>query len=298
MRMATYLLVWNSLPENWDDYDSCLDSLSSNQPARRKKLNLVDWRLGLNRTVRVNDRVFFLKIGIRSNNPPYGIVGSGWVTSRNDDQDRLTCSIDALIDYRTQDILTLDQLKSAHFIGMDRLKSWTPQQSVAFFPPANSGLSPEERIEEENRLEELWMDHLKTLGMPATALTDIDYTHDEEPEGIEEGRSRTVTANVFERSQSARRECIEFNRSLNKGKIMCACCGFDFSKTYGELGEGFIHVHHIEALYEHGGVHEVDPKTDMIPVCPNCHSMLHRNRDRTLKPEELREIIAANKTSP
>ena len=33
-----------------------------------------------------------------------------------------------------------------------------------------------------------------------------------------------------------------------KGKLECECCGFDFEKTYGALGSGFIECHHIVPL--------------------------------------------------
>jgi 5-methylcytosine-specific restriction protein A len=32
------------------------------------------------------------------------------------------------------------------------------------------------------------------------------------------------------------------------------------------------------------------PEKDLIPVCPNCHAMLHRSRE-TMHPETLKEII-------
>ncbi|MGA2233330.1 MAG: HNH endonuclease, partial [Tepidisphaeraceae bacterium] len=57
----------------------------------------------------------------------------------------------------------------------------------------------------------------------------------------------------------------------------CTVCKFDFRKRYGEIGSGFIHVHH---LRQHSTIrrrHNVDPIRDLRPVCPNCHAMLHRN---------------------
>ena len=62
-----------------------------------------------------------------------------------------------------------------------------------------------------------------------------------------------------------------------------------FEKTYGELGEGYIHVHHIKPLSEIEGAYEVDPVADLIPVCPNCHAMIHKRPHPTV--EQLRQII-------
>jgi 5-methylcytosine-specific restriction protein A len=69
-------------------------------------------------------------------------------------------------------------------------------------------------------------------------------------------------------------------------------CGFDFAKLYGEIGEGFIHVHHLRDLATVGGEYEVDPIKDLRPVCPNCHAMLHVETP-AIGIEDLRALIAA-----
>lgn len=51
----------------------------------------------------------------------------------------------------------------------------------------------------------------------------------------------------------------------------------NFEKVYGEIGKNFIHVHHIEFISSfEGKEHELNPIEGLIPVCPNCHAMLHR----------------------
>lgn len=67
-------------------------------------------------------------------------------------------------------------------------------------------------------------------------------------------------------------------------------CGFNFEKIYGELGKGFIHVHHNKPVSETGATH-IDPATDMSVLCPNCHSMVHRKKDYTLSLEELKTAL-------
>jgi 5-methylcytosine-specific restriction enzyme A len=44
----------------------------------------------------------------------------------------------------------------------------------------------------------------------------------------------------------------------------------------GDIGKGFIHVHHLTQLSDIGQGYEVDPVKDLRPVCPNCHAMLHK----------------------
>ena len=56
----------------------------------------------------------------------------------------------------------------------------------------------------------------------------------------------------------------------------CKVCNLNFKKVYGEIGEDFIHIHHIVPINEIGKNYKIDYKKDLIPVCPNCHSMLHR----------------------
>ena len=99
-----------------------------------------------------------------------------------------------------------------------------------------------------------------------------------------EGKVSHVTHDVYERNPVNRELCLSANG------YSCNICGFDFEKKYGLLGHGFIHVHHIEMVADYGGEKYINPITDMIPVCPNCHAMLHRKRP-PLKPEFLREII-------
>ena len=58
----------------------------------------------------------------------------------------------------------------------------------------------------------------------------------------------------------------------------CYVCGFDFGERYGQIGVGFIHVHHLIPIAERGQEYKVDPKQDLRPVCPNCHAMLHQSK--------------------
>jgi 5-methylcytosine-specific restriction protein A len=36
---------------------------------------------------------------------------------------------------------------------------------------------------------------------------------------------------------------------------------------------------------------EFDPQRDLVPVCPNCHSMLHRGRLTPLSIDDLRSVL-------
>lgn len=72
-------------------------------------------------------------------------------------------------------------------------------------------------------------------------------------------------------------------------------CGFDFEKKYGELGKGYIEVHHIKPLSDLNEEVVVNPVTDLICVCSNCHRMLHRFRNYMVSVEEIRQIVEDKK---
>ncbi len=109
---------------------------------------------------------------------------------------------------------------------------------------------------------------------------------DELDEGLAlvEGLKKTISVNAYERNAAARQICIEHYGSI------CNVCQFDFEAVYGDVGSGFIHVHHIVPLHVINESYIVDPIKDLRPVCPNCHAMLHRE-STTLSIEELRNIM-------
>jgi 5-methylcytosine-specific restriction protein A len=65
-----------------------------------------------------------------------------------------------------------------------------------------------------------------------------------------------------------------------------------FKDVYGDFADGFIHVHHVVPVSQLGSGYRIDPTVDLVPVCPNCHAMLHLGRGsepRTV--EELRTLL-------
>ncbi|WP_250501602.1 HNH endonuclease [Caballeronia sp. AZ7_KS35] len=104
-----------------------------------------------------------------------------------------------------------------------------------------------------------------------------------------EGATRQVLVNQYERDRRARIECIRHWGTA------CYVCGFDFHRTYGEMGFGFIHVHHLTDIASIGAKYEVDPRADLRPVCPNCHAMLHTQRP-AIDIHELKSMLAARQT--
>lgn len=101
-----------------------------------------------------------------------------------------------------------------------------------------------------------------------------------------EGAVRQVVVNAFERDPQARLAC------LKEHGTRCAACNLSFEERYGDRGKGFIHVHHKKPLARLRRAYTLDPAQDLVPVCPNCHAMLHRGR-RVMEIAELRRIISS-----
>jgi 5-methylcytosine-specific restriction protein A len=126
------------------------------------------------------------------------------------------------------------------------------------------------------------------------AMTELGFLDDEGPRlytemkrvinQLSEGKLRRVIVNSFERNAVARQLCLDHYQAR------CSVCELDFEQRYGEIGKGYIHVHHIIELSSIGREYKVDPIKDLRPVCPNCHAMLHQ-RKPPLSVEALRALL-------
>lgn len=250
--MATFLLTWNPKKWNWQTLDDDLDTY------RTEGLWVTSWSCGNRKSLTPGDRFFLLKQGPVK---PVGIFASGFVASkpeaarhftvRNKKANYIGIDGDVLLDPR-KDVLPRSLLDRAPFSTVH----WNTQ-SGGIRIPDNVAV----------RLEDIWDKHVRQLG-----LNPVPRPHDEKTEvtAYVEGIKRIVPVAIVERSAAARAACI-----AAKG-VKCLCCECDFGQRYGEIGEGFIHVHHQTPLRGGRGKRETHPIEDLFPVCPNCHAMLHR----------------------
>ncbi len=101
-----------------------------------------------------------------------------------------------------------------------------------------------------------------------------------------EGAKKQVTVNAYERDARARNECLKAHG------YTCKICGFSFGKKYGKKFQYKIHVHHIKPLSEIQENYEVDPVKDLVPVCPNCHMILHsKGSGETYTIDEVKDML-------
>jgi 5-methylcytosine-specific restriction protein A len=140
---------------------------------------------------------------------------------------------------------------------------------------------------EEETTESLlhWGGRFTAAVVALAPLEPLEAPENLNPEGLPEGAKIRIEVNRYERSAFNRATCIEIHGYI------CKACGFDFSKVYGDLGKKFIHVHHVTPISRICEGYVIDPANDLVPLCPNCHAMVHR-RSPPLAIEELKSLLA------
>lgn len=114
------------------------------------------------------------------------------------------------------------------------------------------------------------------------------WTEHEEEESFPEGKLLFRLHKYRERNSNIVKELKK--KAMEKNELRCSVCGFDFYRTYGELGKGFIECHHTVPISKYQFDGSKTKMSDLILVCSNCHRMLHRKRP-WLTVKELRQIL-------
>lgn len=262
--LDTFLLTWNPNKWAWTDLKECTKQLEAVGNLNRR------WSCGNSKSIQQGDRVFLMRVGVE----PRGIIGSGYAKSsyfvaphwdgvEGKTAKYIDIEFDVLIDSEKSVLLDLDTLRN---IDQKGLQQWFPQQSgISIRPDIVDGL------------ESAWFNLIREHSF---VLNDVDT---EMHEKYKEGRARQVIQTSYERSPEARKRCLSYYG------FSCRICWFNFEQYFGETGRGYIHVHHINPISEVGKEYNVDPINDLIPVCPNCHAMIHAKRP-AFTIEEIKQI--------
>lgn len=249
--MNTYLFTWNPKRWQWDTIESDIKQIDKNGVYHGR------WSCGNSTSIQAGDRVFLIKIGTE----PKGIIGAGFARTapypdwhwngENRKTNYVEVDFETLLNPEKDTILSLNAL----MVGNLSKQSWTPQ---------SSGISIRPQL--VNELEKVWFDFLTTNKLRHDPFA---LNKDKSEKTYSEGTLSQVLMTKYERNPFARKVCIDHYG------ISCRVCDFNFEETYGEVGKDFIHVHHIRPVANIGKKYTIDPIKDLIPVCPNCHSMLH-----------------------
>lgn len=113
-------------------------------------------------------------------------------------------------------------------------------------------------------------------------VEDTEWSSDD-IEGKDEGAAYSLISQKYERSRYNRAICLKYYG------FKCRGCGDALEEKYGPIGQGVIHVHHIVPVSMMGGSYKLNPIKDLIPLCPNCHNIVHK-QSPPLSIEELTKM--------
>ncbi len=272
--MNTYLFIWNPKNFEWNDIEQDIDDI------RLGRNSILGWSCGNRKSIERGDRIFLFKLGTE----PKGIVGSGYAFDKpftdehwgDENKSALYIDIDfdVLLNPEKDSILSLQTLKNNKTLS---LQNWTPQAS---------GIAIKPEIVDE--LEEVWFEFLANKEISYNPF--VPTFNESISNTYTEGAANQILTTRYERNPNARKKCISHYGSS------CIICGFNFEKVYGSIGKDFIHVHHLNQISNIKREYKIDPIHDLRPVCPNCHSMIHKNKT-PYSIEEMIELLRKNSKS-
>lgn len=112
---------------------------------------------------------------------------------------------------------------------------------------------------------------------------------------IEEGALQLRLAAHRERSRKLKILAMREFKKKNHNRIFCIACGFDFFRFYGKQGKDFIEIHHLLPINEieikGAKIALQDALNKVVPLCANCHRMVHLNRRKMLSIKRLKQMI-------
>jgi 5-methylcytosine-specific restriction enzyme A len=247
--LATYLLTWNPARYKWG---ALSEELSEMRVAGRVEKT---WSVGNSKRICGGDRFFMIRLG----SEPRGIVGAGTFTSAPFEDRHWDRSRAQKGDTARYASIEFDCLSEMPIVDMKTLT--TSPYDKMHWSSQTSGISVPEGI--AMRLER----EISSRAEPIHEALPGELRRGDGP--FREGAVRAVLVDAYERSSEARKACIAAHG------VACAVCNFKFGEFYGAVAANFIHVHHLTPISENGRERVIDPIRDLVPVCPNCHAVIH-----------------------
>ena len=105
-------------------------------------------------------------------------------------------------------------------------------------------------------------------------------------DGFQEGGVDEVSAEIKRQKRNPKLR----EEAIRTYGYNCVVCNFNFEDTYGDLGAGYIEVHHLELLSANKSERTLTAN-DVTVVCTNCHRVLHRNGKEPMRLEELKSKV-------
>lgn len=216
-------------------------------------------------------RFLFSQVGIRK---------GATLVSRYDDSERCTVVRDGYVKFKEEEMRFIDATRKLKQL---RNAKWANQPG--------KGLKPSQHWKYDDKLlVEIYKD---------TYSREDGLQEGEEkiPEGAPEGARRTVQVNRYERDSKNREKAIKTHG------VRCVGCDIKMEEMYGKIARGFIEIHHVKPIstVPEGYRPDID---DLVPLCPNCHAVVHLEASRQksskklpLSIDKLKELIKKNRKS-
>lgn len=109
-----------------------------------------------------------------------------------------------------------------------------------------------------------------------------------------EGRITLRIHKVRERDPKIKKKAIDLFVKQN-GYVFCELCNFSFEEKYGNIGKGYIEVHHLKPISQYDE-NELTSIENLKLVCSNCHRMIHRGDPESLF-YQLKESLRRSKNN-
>ena len=141
----------------------------------------------------------------------------------------------------------------------------------------NVDMNVEPRYTEVLRWYRLFVMHADQPVKPYAVEGEHTHRTTEQTVYLEGEAAESQPTELRRRNMLLRQACIDYYKTLHNGRIVCECCGFDFQRAY-TIDDEYIEVHHLHPFSQTDGQHEVCAETDLVPLCANCHRMMHHGQ--------------------
>ncbi|MCK5242520.1 EVE domain-containing protein [bacterium] len=266
--MKYYLLKWNPKKWEWPHLNTDIEAVQSKQKPKENS-----WSCGNTKSLQEGDRYLLYRCGME----PKGIFACGEITSGPK-----KCSHWEKTKKKKGNMTNFIGVKFEELLNPESDTIITEQELKRKYPKLN--WNPQNVFElNQYRVGEDLFNVIIKLGKEKHFI----------PEEIDarqvhyEGAKQRIVVNSYERNNNARKKCLKHHKAI------CKICNISFEKKYGPKAKGVIHVHHLKPISQIGEKYKLDPIKDIVPVCPNCHAVIHM-KGKHLQVDEVRRMLVNN----
>ena len=203
-----------------------------------------------------------------------GVSVGETLSSKYDASVRCTVVRDDCVKFEGQEMTFTEATKQMFRRVRDPLPQWFPR-----------GLQPSQHWKYQGEL----LRKIQLRKIPIESHRGVGPESKKSRKMAPEGAEQTSLVTRYERNRSNR------EKAIKEHGVKCRGCGITLEEMYGEIAKGRIHIHHVKLIsaVPEGSQPDID---DLVPLCPNCHAVVHLKRP-PLSIDELKALIRKSKKS-